>query len=77
VLEVLRAVEDVAGRAVPHELAPRRPGDPPVLVASARRIRAEAGWQPRHAALDDIVRTAYAWRRAHPGGYGDRDSGAN
>jgi len=71
VLEVLAAVARVAGRPVPHELAPRRPGDPPVLVASARRIRAEAGWQPRHAALDDIVRTAFAWRAAHPNGYGD------
>lgn len=69
VLEVLQAVAHVAGRPVPHELAARRPGDPPVLVASARRIRAEAGWQPRHAALEDIVRTAYAWRLAHPGGY--------
>ncbi len=71
VLEVLQAVARVAGRAVPHTLAPRRPGDPPVLVASARRIRAEAGWQPHHAALDDIVRTAFAWRAAHPDGYGD------
>jgi len=70
VLEVLQAVARVAGHEVPHELAPRRPGDPPVLVASARRIR-EAGWQPRHAALDDIVRTAFAWREAHPDGYGD------
>ncbi len=71
VLQVLEAVARVAGRTVPHALAPRRPGDPPVLVASARRIRAEAGWQPRHAALDDIVRTAFAWREAHPKGYGD------
>ena len=71
VLEVLAAVARVAGQPVPHELAPRRPGDPPVLVASARRIRTEAGWQPRHAALDDIVRTAFAWRAAHPDGYGD------
>jgi UDP-glucose 4-epimerase len=71
VLEVLDGVARVAGRTVPYELAPRRPGDPPVLVASARRIRAEAGWQPRHTALDDIVRTAFAWREAHPNGYGD------
>jgi UDP-glucose 4-epimerase len=71
VLEVLQAVERVAGRPVPHQLAPRRPGDPPVLVASARRIRTEAAWQPSHAALDDIVRTAFAWREAHPDGYGD------
>ena len=72
VLQVLDAVARVAGRAVPHVLAPRRPGDPPVLVASARRIRAEANWQPRHAALEAIVRTAFAWREAHPSGYGDR-----
>jgi UDP-glucose 4-epimerase len=71
VLEVLQSVARVAGREVPHELVARRPGDPPVLVASARRIRAETGWQPRHAALDDIVRTAFAWREAHSGGYGD------
>jgi UDP-glucose 4-epimerase len=71
VLAVLQAVGRVAGCAVPHELAPRRPGDPPVLVASAQRIRSEAGWQPCYAALDDIVRTAFAWREAHPDGYGD------
>jgi UDP-glucose 4-epimerase len=71
VLEVLRAVAQVAGRPVPHVVAPRRPGDPPVLVASARRIKAEAGWQPRYTTLDAIVRTAFAWREAHPDGYGD------
>jgi UDP-glucose 4-epimerase len=71
VLEVLRAVARVAGKEVPHVLAPRRPGDPPVLVASAGKIRTEAGWQPRHAGLEEIVRTAYAWRAAHPDGYGD------
>jgi UDP-glucose 4-epimerase len=72
VLEVLKAVEDVAGRPVPHELAARRSGDPPILVASSKRIRTETGWQPRHAALEEIVRTAYQWRVAHPRGYGDR-----
>jgi UDP-glucose 4-epimerase len=71
VLDVLQSVGRVAGRAVPHDVAARRPGDPPVLVASARRIRAATGWQPRHVALDDIVRSAFAWREAHPGGYGD------
>lgn len=70
VLEVIRAVERVAGRPVPHRIVDRRPGDPPVLVASSARARA-AGWQPRFAALDAIVSTAFAWREAHPGGYGD------
>ena len=70
VLEVIRAVERVAGRPVPHRIVDRRPGDPPVLVASSARARA-AGWQPRFAALDAIVSTAFAWREAHPEGYGD------
>jgi UDP-glucose 4-epimerase len=70
VLEVIQSVERVGGRKVPHRIVERRPGDPPVLVAASDRARA-AGWRPRFGALDDIVRTAFAWREAHPGGYGD------
>jgi UDP-glucose 4-epimerase len=72
VLEVLKAVERVAGRPVPYVLAARRPGDPPSLVASSERIQRETGWRPKHAALEDIVCSAYAWRRTHPRGYDDR-----
>jgi len=72
VLEVIQSVERVSGRKVPTRLAPRRPGDPAVLVAASDRLRQETGWSPRHAALDDIVRTALTWREAHPGGYGDK-----
>ncbi len=64
VLDVLRSVERVGGRPVPHTMAPRRPGDPPVLVAASGKITAETGWQPRFAALDDIVATAWRWREA-------------
>ena len=70
VLDVLRAVERVGGRTVPHRLAPRRPGDPAVLVAASGRISQETGWVPRFAALDEIVATAWRWRLAHPHGYG-------
>ena len=70
VLEVIQAVERVSGLPVPHIMAPRRAGDAAVLVASAERARAQ-GWTPRFHALDDIVRTAFAWRAAHPDGYGD------
>ena len=70
VLEVLRSVERVAGRAVPQTFAGRRAGDPASLVAAAEPALA-AGWQPRYAALDDIVRTAFVWRAAHPIGYGN------
>ena len=71
VLEVIRSVERITGRAVPYRIAARRPGDAAVLVASSDRARA-AGWRPRHEALDDIVRTAFAWREAHPHGYGEQ-----
>ncbi len=70
VLEVIQSVQRVSGRAVPHRLAPRRAGDPARLVASPARIMRDTGWVPRHAALDDIVATALAWRAAHPRGYG-------
>jgi UDP-glucose 4-epimerase len=69
VLEVIRAVERVMGRPVPHRLGERRPGDPATLVAGSARAM-QAGWQPRFAALDAIVRTALAWRELHPHGYG-------
>jgi UDP-glucose 4-epimerase len=72
VKEVIAAVERVGGRKVPHGIGPRRPGDPPALVASSARLRSDTGWTPRFAALDDIVRTAWAWRERHPQGYGDR-----
>ena len=72
VREVIAAVEAVSGRRVPARYGERRAGDPAVLVAASDRIKAEAGWAPRYPDLLDIVRTAYRWREAHPGGYGDR-----
>jgi UDP-glucose 4-epimerase len=70
VLEVLQSVERISGRPVPHVLSDRRQGDAASLVASAEPAL-KAGWQPRYAALDDIVRTAFLWRQAHPNGYGN------
>ena len=71
VLEVIRAVGRVSGRQVPTRIAPRRLGDPAVLVAASNKLREETGWDPRYADLDEIVRTALAWREAHPQGYTD------
>jgi UDP-glucose 4-epimerase len=70
VREVLTAAEAATGRAVPHRIGPRRAGDPPVLVADASRARAVLGWQPARPDLEEMVASAWAWRRAHPGGYG-------
>lgn len=71
VLDVIRAVERVGGRKVPARMAERRAGDPAALVAASGRIMAETGWRPALGDLETIVRTAWAWREAHPDGYGD------
>ena len=69
VRDVIGAVERVTGQKVPWTLAPRRAGDPAILFASADKARAELGWTPKLPSIDAIVRTAWAWRQAHPGGY--------
>jgi len=61
VLEVIRTVEAVTGRRVPHEMADRRPGDPPELWADAGLARSLLGWAPRYPSLDQMVETAWAW----------------
>ena len=70
VREVIASVQRVSGLTVPYQMSPRRAGDAAVLVASSSRAK-QAGWQPVHGDLDDIVGTAFAWRQSHPGGYGD------
>ncbi len=71
VLEVIKTVDRVTGMKTPWEAAPRRPGDPPRLVASHDRARAILGWNPRHAALETIIETAWRWMEGHPNGYGE------
>jgi UDP-glucose 4-epimerase len=63
VREVLASVERVSGKRLKVREQPRRPGDPPGLIARAERIRAELGWQPRYDDLDAIVRTSLAWEQ--------------
>ena len=59
--EVLAAIERATRKTVPVEEAPRRPGDPPELVADATLFRSETGWEARHSSLDEIVSTAWSW----------------
>ena len=61
VREVLASVERVAGKPLPVKEEPRRPGDPPALVARAERIRKILGWRPSLDNLDTIVTTALRW----------------
>ena len=63
VLEVIEAVERVTGSVLPHEVAPRRPGDPPQLIADSAAIRRVLDWRPRFDDIDFIVKTAIDWER--------------
>ena len=72
VREVIDTVGRVTGRHVPWTIAPRRPGDPAILNASAKKAQAELGWTPRLGDLETIVRTAWDWHRTHPRGYDEK-----
>ncbi len=73
VRDVVDTVARVTGETPPTERAPRRAGDPAILVASSERAARRLGFEPRLPRLEDIVRTAWAWHRDHPKGYGDRE----
>lgn len=72
VREVIEAVTRAAGRPTPHAIGPRRPGDPPSLVADPSRARALLGWQARRPSLGEIVSDAMRWERAPAYGAGRR-----
>ena len=71
VREVIRMCEEITGKKIPAVEKPRRPGDPPRLVAAADRAFQELEWKPRFPKLRDIVATAWAWHQKHPNGYPD------
>ena len=69
VKEVIETFEQVIGRKIPAETAPRRGGDPASLVASSERISKDLGWEPRYPGLRRIVESAWKWHVANPEGY--------
>ena len=60
--EVIACAEQVTGKRIPTMLGPRRPGDPPVLVASSVKARRELGWKPTRDRLEMIIESAWKWR---------------
>jgi UDP-glucose 4-epimerase len=71
VREVIAAASDVTGAEIEVREAPRRPGDPPMLVAAGEKIRSELGWEPRKPGLAEMVGDAWRFAQAHPRGYSD------
>ncbi|MDT7605419.1 MAG: UDP-glucose 4-epimerase [Acidobacteriota bacterium] len=71
VKEVIEAAREVTGREIAARVAPRRAGDPAVLVAASEKARRELGWSPQFQDLRVIVESAWAWMQSHPRGYED------
>jgi UDP-glucose 4-epimerase len=71
VREVIAACRKITGKKINSVEKPRRPGDPPRLIASSEKIKRELGWQPQFQSLDAIIESAWKWHQKFPGGYGD------
>ena len=71
VRQVISMCEKITGKKIPAIEKPRRPGDPPKLIASAEKAIRELGWKPKFPKLEDIVSTAWAWHKKNPNGYLD------
>ncbi|MFL0268704.1 UDP-glucose 4-epimerase GalE [Candidatus Clostridium radicumherbarum] len=69
VKEVIEVTRKVTGREIKAEVAPRRAGDPAVLIASSQKAIDELGWKPKFASLETIIKTAWNWHLNHPEGY--------
>jgi UDP-glucose 4-epimerase len=67
--EVLEMARVVTGKEIGERIAPRRAGDPAVLIASSEKIKRELGWKPEFQDLRVIIETAWRWMQAHPNGY--------
>ncbi|MGB6875704.1 MAG: UDP-glucose 4-epimerase GalE [Candidatus Acidiferrales bacterium] len=72
VQEVMETASRVTGCKINYRTAPRRPGDPAVLVASSQRIRNELGWMPGFSSLEAVIRTGWGWKQRFPRGYAPR-----
>ena len=64
VLEVIEKALKITGKEIPFIVTNRRPGDPPVLVASNEKAVNELGWKPEYTNIDDIIRTAWNWHKS-------------
>lgn len=71
VKEVIDTCREITGRDIKAVEKPRRPGDPPRLIAASDKIRTELGWKPKFENIRPIVESAWAWHVKNPNGYGD------
>ena len=71
VMDVIDACRRVTGHDIPMEIAQRRPGDPPHLVAEPTKLKTRLGWAPEYTNIEETIATAWTWHQSHPDGYPD------
>lgn len=69
VKQILDAAREVTGRPIPADVAPRRPGDPPRLIAGSGKARSQLGWKPCLEDPRKIIESVWKWMQKHPNGY--------
>lgn len=65
VLEIITEAEQITGKTVNATVRPRRPGDPPVLLASKEKAERLLGWGLEFSDIETIIRTAWIWHSKH------------
>ena len=71
VKEVVEIARKVTGHSIPAEVAPRRAGDPAILIASSKKAVEELGWKPKYNTVETVIETAWNWHKNHPNGYSE------
>ena len=72
VLEIIKAVEEIAGVKINYEIGPRRAGDPAKLIATSGKIEKELSYKADFPKVTDTIATAWNWHKNHPHGYDDK-----
>lgn len=70
VKEIIDAAREVTGHPIPAEVAPRRAGDPPRLIAGSELAKKELGWKPQYEDVRKIIESVWKWIQKYPNGYG-------
>ena len=72
VRQIIEICREVTGHEIPAVIGPRRPGDPPELIADASMAKQVLGWEPKYQTPRPIIETAWNWHRSHPDGYASK-----
>lgn len=69
VLDIVKLAEIITKTKIDYHFAPKREGDPPVLIADSQLARKELGWIPKYSNLETIIESSWNWMQKYPDGY--------